>query len=108
MFENQRKRQSERELKREELVKPPAGNLFFEHCADRMTKIPDDVRGILEIQIQQLSYNAQNRLAPPLQIMPLPPAQIQIQPPVPFQAHMQPQEFNSDVYSSAMSVINNN
>ena len=44
--------------------------LFFEHCAQRLKSLPNDVKGAV-----QLLFNAENRDSCPLPITPLPPQQ---------------------------------
>ena len=73
-------------------VKASKELLFFESCAERMRNMPDNIQGVLQIQIQQLLYNAENMNSPPLAIMPLPRPLEQI-------------DTCSQVYSSAMSTL---
>ncbi|XP_041374850.1 uncharacterized protein LOC121387723 [Gigantopelta aegis] len=53
---------------------------FLEPYILRLKKLPNDVKGVVQFQIAQLFFNAENRHLPPQTIMPLPPMQACVQP----------------------------
>ena len=99
MYEDFKKKQQEIQDTKNNLLESSPEGLFFEHCAKRMKSLQDNVKGALQIQIQQLFFNAENPDAPPLPIMPLPLQQRR-----PLQ---ELQVVGSQVYSSAMEVLRN-
>ena len=112
MYEDHKKRQMERDEMRQKLLQSEE-NLFFSSCAERMKKLPGNIKNVLQIQIQQLFYNAESTDGSQMAIMPLPheqPSQINrsvISSQVPPTQHQSQSEVpNSQVFSSAMSVLN--
>ena len=53
-----------------------ADDVFYESCALRSKKLPATTRSFLQLQVSQLFFNAENPLMLPVQITPLPPAQL--------------------------------
>ena len=65
MYEDFKKKQQEIQDTKNNLLESSPEGLFFEHCAKRMKSLQDNVKGALQIQIQQLFFNAENPDAPP-------------------------------------------
>ncbi|KAI0223772.1 hypothetical protein LSAT2_025097 [Lamellibrachia satsuma] len=53
-----------------------ADDVFYESCALRSKKLPATTQSFLQLQVSQLFFNAENPLMLPVQITPVPPAQL--------------------------------
>ena len=65
--DNRRKLRLEEERtyrEREQAQKSPE-DAFFESCALRVKQLPSHIRSIIQVQVQQLLYNAENPHLPP-------------------------------------------
>ena len=63
------------QLEREERFKKKSNvEMFFEGCAERVKALDSTLQGIVQIQFQQILFNAENPHVPPIPIMPLPRA----------------------------------
>ena len=69
IYADHKKRMSERE---EKMLSKSNVDLFFEHCAQRVKALDGTVQGVVQIQVQQLLFNAENPHMPAAPIMPLP------------------------------------
>ena len=80
MLARQKERDNRRKLRleeertyreREQAQKSPE-DAFFESCALRVKQLPSQIRSIVQVQVQQLLYNAENPHLPPQVLVPLP------------------------------------